>query len=142
MSSPMPPSILSIKNLRVDFSDIVAVDGLSLELRAGDVCGLIGPNGAGKTTTMRVVVGLQRPTRGSVSIAGFDPIREPQLCKHTIGFMPDASPLYPKLKVTEFLDHFARAYGVEHRQRRIAQCLELTWLSTKADALCGELSRG
>jgi ABC-2 type transport system ATP-binding protein len=137
-----PAPLLSISNLRVDFPDVVAVEGLSLDLSPGDVCGLIGPNGAGKTTTMRVVVGLLKPTRGQVRVMGFDPAREPQLCKRTLGFMPDAAPLYPKLKVHEFLDHFARAHGVDNRARRIAECLELAWLSGKASALCGELSRG
>ena len=138
MSTPL----LRIENLRVDFPKIVAVDGLSMELNAGDVCGLIGPNGAGKTTTMRVIVGLQRPTLGAVRVNGHDPAAHPRECKRVVGFMPDAAPLYPKLRVHEFLEHYALAHDVANRQKAIRDCLELAWLTEKYSSPCGELSRG
>src|SRR6185437_15919580 len=115
---------------------------LSLTLETGDVCGLIGPNGAGKTTTMRAVSGLQECTQGSVKVAGHDLASEPEELKKRLGFMPDFCPTYEQLTATEFLDHFARAYAVPNRTRRIDECLQLTWLTEKRDALCGELSRG
>ena len=138
MSSPL----LIIEHLRVDFPEVVAVNDLSLTVGAGDVCGLIGPNGAGKTTTMRAISGLQEFTRGSVKVAGHELAREPDEMKRCLGFMPDFCPVYEQLTTTEFLDHFARAYDVPNRAQRIGQCLELTWLTEKRDALCEELSRG
>jgi ABC-2 type transport system ATP-binding protein len=138
MSSPL----LVIEHLRVDFPEVVAVNDMSLTVCSGDVCGLIGPNGAGKTTTMRAISGLQESTRGSVKVDGHDFTREPGELKKCLGFMPDFCPVYEQLTASEFLDHFARAYDVKDRARRIGQCLELTWLTEKRDALCEELSRG
>ena len=147
-SSPPRPAasahtpLLAIEHLRVDFPAVVAVNDLSLAVGAGDVCGLIGPNGAGKTTTMRAVSGLQEFTRGSVRVAGHELAREPDEMKRRLGFMPDFCPTYDQLTTAEFLEHFARAFDVPDRARRITECLELTWLTDKRDALCEELSRG
>lgn len=138
----MAEPLLRIAGLSVFFPKVQAVKGLSLELNPGDVCGLIGPNGSGKTTTMRCVVGVQRPTFGTVHVGGLDRFENRTRCNRLTGFMPDASPIYPKLRVDEYLDHFARAYEIPNRDARIAECLELTWLTSKTDALCGELSRG
>jgi ABC-2 type transport system ATP-binding protein len=138
MSSP----VLAIEHLRVDFPGVVAVNDLSLTVEKGDVCGLIGPNGAGKTTTMRAVSGLQECTRGIVKVDGHEMTREPEELKRRLGFMPDFCPVYDQLTATEFLDHFARAYEVPNRAKRIEECLELTWLTEKRGALCEELSRG
>ena len=141
-SAPEQPSLLAIDHLRVDFPEVIAVNDLSLRIEAGDVCGLIGPNGAGKTTTMRAVSGLLELTRGSVRIAGRELATEPDELKHRLGFMPDFCPTYDQLTTSEFLEHFARAFEVPDRAKRIAECLELTWLTDKRNALCEELSRG
>jgi ABC-2 type transport system ATP-binding protein len=138
----VPDALLTVEHLRVDFPEVVAVDDLSLVVQTGDVCGLIGPNGAGKTTTMRAVSGLQECTRGAIKVCGHDLAREPEELRKQLGFMPDFCPVYDRLTATEFLDHFARAYRVPDRQRRIERCLELTWLGEKRHALCEGLSRG
>jgi ABC-2 type transport system ATP-binding protein len=138
----MPDPVLILEHLRVDFPGVVAVNDLSLTVEAGDVCGLIGPNGAGKTTTMRAISGLQEWTHGAVKVDGHELSREPEELKRRLGFMPDFCPVYDQLTTTEFLDHFARAYAVPDRSKRIQECLELTWLTEKKSALCEELSRG
>ena len=138
----MPNPVLVIEHLRVDFPEVVAVNDLTLTVEAGDVCGLIGPNGAGKTTTMRAISGLQECTRGSVKVSGYELASEPDELKRRLGFMPDFCPTYDQLTASEFLDHFARAYDVPNRVKRIEECLELTWLTEKTNALCEELSRG
>lgn len=138
MSNPA----LVIERLRVDFPGVVAVSDLSLTVEVSDICGLIGPNGAGKTTTMRAVSGLQESTHGLVRVDGHELAREPEELKRRLGFMPDFCPVYDQLTATEFLDHFARAYQVPNRSKRITECLEQTWLTEKRDALCEELSRG
>ena len=138
----MPDPLLAIEHLRVDFLEVVAVNDLSLVLEPGDVCGLIGPNGAGKTTTMRAISGLQEFTRGSVRISGHELASEPDELKQRLGFMPDFCPVYDQLTTSEFLEHFARAFAVPNRAKRIEDCLELTWLTDKRNSLCEELSRG
>ncbi len=138
----MAAPLLVIDHLRVDFPGVVAVNDLSLTVEAGDLCGLIGPNGAGKTTTMRAISGLQECTRGSVWVGGHELAREPVTLRRHLGYMPDFCPVYDQLTAAEFLEHFARAHAVPDRERRIGECLELTWLTEKRDALCEELSRG
>jgi ABC-2 type transport system ATP-binding protein len=138
MSNPL----LAIEHLRVDFPEVIAVNDLTLNIGAGEVCGLIGPNGAGKTTTMRAISGLQECTRGSVKVGGHELASEPDELKRQLGFMPDFCPTYDQLTASEFLDHFARAYDVPNRARRIDECLQLTWLTEKTNSLCDELSRG
>ena len=138
----MPDPLLAIEHLRVDFPAVIAVNDLTLTLAPGDVCGLIGPNGAGKTTTMRAVSGLQEFTRGSVRVAGHELSKEPDELKRRLGFMPDFCPTYDQLTTSEFLEHYARAFDVPNRSRRIDECLELTWLTDKKNSLCEELSRG
>jgi len=135
-------TLLAIEHLRVDFPEVVAVDDLCLTVDAGEVCGLIGPNGAGKTTTMRAIAGLQPTTRGEVTLCGTTVARDPRAFKRRLGFMSDSVPVYEQLTTLEFLDHFARAFSVGHRERRVAECLALAKLTEKATALCTELSRG
>ena len=77
-----------------------------------------------------------------MQVAGHELAREPDELKRRLGFMPDFCPVYEQLTALEYLDHFARAYDVPDRRRRMEQCLELTWLTEKRDALCDELSRG
>ena len=138
----MSEPLLRIHDLRVDFPGVVAVDDLSLTLEGGDVWALVGPNGAGKTTTMRAVAGLQIMTRGDVDICGLKMEGDALELKRKLGYMPDFSPLYDKLAVWEFLDHFAVGYRIPKRLPRIEQVLELTRLTDKRQALCKELSRG
>jgi ABC-2 type transport system ATP-binding protein len=138
----MPDPLLAIEHLRVDFPEVIAVNDLTLTISPGDVCGLIGPNGAGKTTTMRAVSGLQEFTRGSVLVAGHELSKEPDELKRRLGFMPDFCPTYDQLTASEFLEHYARAFDVSHRAKRIEECLQLTWLTDKRNSLCEGLSRG
>jgi ABC-2 type transport system ATP-binding protein len=138
----MAGPLLEISHLRVDFPGVIAVNDLSLTVEPGDLCGLIGPNGAGKTTTMRAISGLQEITRGTIRVGGHDLAREPLALRRHLGYMPDFCPVYDQLTAAEFLDHFARAHAVPDRAKRIDECLELTWLTEKRDALCEELSRG
>jgi ABC-2 type transport system ATP-binding protein len=137
----MAATLLKIERLRVDFEEGVAVENLSLEVEPGELCGLIGPRGAGKTTVLRAVAGLQERTSGSVTVGGRALEREPDEGKRRLGFIPDSVPVHDRLTAAEFLDHFARAFGVPRAARRIERCLEQVWLAEKRNALCGDLSR-
>ncbi len=134
--------LLEVDGLRVDYPGLIAVLDFHLALEPGDAYALVGPNGAGKTSTMRAIAGLLVPTRGHIRVAGFDLEADPQNYRRHLGYMPDFSPVYDRLTTTEFLDHFAGAYGVANPARRIAECLKLTGLADKARAQCRTLSRG
>jgi ABC-2 type transport system ATP-binding protein len=85
-----------------------AVDGVDLDVRPGEVVGLLGPNGAGKSTTIKAVVGLLRPTGGTVRVAGHDVVRQPLAAKSALGYVPDRPYLYPKLTGRELLRFVGR----------------------------------
>ncbi len=135
---------ISISELRVDYEDLTAVDGLNLEIGPGEIYGLVGPNGAGKTSTFNVLATLLEPTYGEVRLCGIDIREHPEEARQHFGHMPDLAPVPTDLKVWEFLDLFAGAYGIPgpERQQRIQECLELVSLKDKAKAYCKTLSRG
>ena len=139
----MPPAV-QVRDLRVDYGDTTAVHGLDLAIAAGEVYGLIGPNGAGKTSTIRVLATLLEPTHGEVRIAGHDTQTDPMDARAALGYMPDLAPVYEDLKVWEFLDVFARAYGLigGATAKRIDEVLDDVSLTEKRDAKAGGLSRG
>lgn len=134
--------LLDVSDLRVDYPGLIAVDGVSFALEPGDGYALVGPNGAGKTSTFRAIAGLVEPTRGRIRIAGVDSAADPRAYRQQLGYMPDDSPIIDRLQTREFLDHFARAYEVPDRERRVAECLEAVGLSEKAAVECRTLSRG
>jgi ABC-2 type transport system ATP-binding protein len=101
---------LAIVGLVRRYGDLVAVDHLDLQVRAGEILGFLGPNGAGKTTTLRVCAGLLRPDAGEVTIAGRSLAREPLEARRRLGFVPDRPFLYDRLSGREFLDFVAALY--------------------------------
>ncbi|MDA0281978.1 MAG: ABC transporter ATP-binding protein [Planctomycetota bacterium] len=136
--------MISVRDLRIDYDNLCAVQDLTFSVAEGEVFGLIGPNGAGKTSTMRAMVGLLAPTYGSIEIAGINIHEEPQAVGQVLGFMPDFPPVYDDLLVWEFLDLFAASYFIPKPRRRpeIVHRLEQVGLTGKTNSLVGELSRG
>ncbi len=132
------------RDLRVDYGERVAVDGLSLSVPPGEVFGLVGPNGAGKTSSFKVLATLMRPTYGDVFIGGIDIALRPEAARRRLGYMPDLAPAASDLKVWEFLDLFAAAHGLggDAKRQRVGECLERVGLDDRAGAMCKELSRG
>jgi ABC-2 type transport system ATP-binding protein len=126
------------------YGPLMALDTLSLRLEQGDVFGFIGPNGAGKSTTMKILAGLLQPTAGSATVLGKDVIKNGEFIRRSVGYMPDSFGVYEDLKVTEYLEFFASAYGLprKHRRRIVHDVLELTDLKFKSDAFVDSLSRG
>lgn len=138
-------SAIDIRYLRVDYGNFVAVDDLTLNVPAGEVFGLVGPNGAGKTSTFRVLATLMEPTYGEVILSGVDVLEDVETARRIIGYMPDLAPVPSDLKVGEFLDFHAAAYGLgtgAQRRDRVAQCLEEVDLTNQRHKWCKELSRG
>jgi ABC-2 type transport system ATP-binding protein len=126
------------------YDGTLAVAGVDLEVGAGEIHGLVGPNGAGKTTTLKMLATLLAPTAGQAEIAGVDVVREPDAVRRVIGYMPDSFGVYDDMKVWEYLDFFARCYGLSASRRRqmIGDLLELVDLGDKRDAPVQALSRG
>jgi ABC-2 type transport system ATP-binding protein len=124
-----PP--LLARGLTRRFGALVAVDGLDLEVRPGEILGFLGPNGAGKTTTLRMCAGLLKPDAGTIEVAGASLAREPRRAKARFGFVPDRPFLYERLTGAEFLDLVGALYEVPPASAReridaLAVRLEMT----------------
>lgn len=105
--------MIRLENLVKQFGNVTAVDGLSLEIPAGELFVFLGPNGAGKTTTIKMIVGLLRPTAGRVVLCGHDVQKEPIAAKSLLSYVPDQPFLYDKLTGREFLHFVGAMYGME-----------------------------
>ena len=95
--------MISLHELVKKYGAFTAVDGVSLDVRPGEIHGFLGPNGAGKTTTIRMIAGLLKPTSGRILVNGHDLATEPQAAKASLGFVPDRPFIYEKLTAGEFL---------------------------------------
>jgi ABC-2 type transport system ATP-binding protein len=135
---------IQASGLRKHYGTLVAVDGIDLSVREGDVFGFLGPNGAGKTTTIRMLTGLARPTAGSASVLGYDVRSEVVKAKKAFGVVPENSNLYDELTALENLVFMGRMYGVPRQQclRRAEELLALFRLTDKRDTRFASLSRG
>lgn len=134
--------MIEVQGLTKLYGTLEAVRDLSFSVRAGEVLGLVGPNGAGKTTTLRSIVGIVRPTHGTIRVGGHDVERAPVAAKRLLAFMPDEPHLFDYLTVQEHLRFTARLYQVADVERRLPALLRELELAEKADTLPGELSRG
>jgi ABC-2 type transport system ATP-binding protein len=137
-------SIVRTSGLVKRYPGTVAVAGLDLDIAEGEIFGLVGPNGAGKTTTLRILATLLRPTAGEAEIAGISVTRNPDAARRVLGFMPDVFGVYDDMKVWEYLDFFARCYGIPAARRRqmIGDLLDLVDLGDKRNSYVQGLSRG
>jgi ABC-2 type transport system ATP-binding protein len=136
--------LVSVRNLDRSFENVHAVRGISFDILPGQVVGFIGTNGAGKTTTMRMMATLDVPSYGTISIGGHDTQQHPELVRKIIGWMPDNHGTYPYMTVFEYLDFFARAYGLKGhaRQQRLDEVMHFADLTPLADRNISELSKG
>src|SRR3954471_16473412 len=104
------PVVVQVESIRKTYGRAVAVDGVSFEVRQGEIFGLIGPNGAGKTTTMECVEGLRKPDRGTISVLALDPVRQSRVLQERIGVQLQAAQLQKRIKVWEAIDLWASIY--------------------------------
>jgi ABC-type multidrug transport system ATPase subunit len=122
---------IRIDGLKGSYGSFVAVDGLDLELRPGELFGLLGPNGAGKSSTLRVLIGQRRPSRGRVTVAGLDVVRDWDRVKPLFGYVPDRENHFEEFTGRRNLRLFADLYRVP--VRRVDECLELVEFDEAAD---------
>jgi ABC-2 type transport system ATP-binding protein len=136
--------MIEVEHLTKRFRSATAVDDLSFSVPRGRITGFLGPNGAGKTTTLRILATLLRPTAGEAEIAGISVTRNPDAARRVLGFMPDVFGVYDDMKVWEYLDFFARCYGIPAGRRRqmIGDLLDLVDLGDKRNSYVQGLSRG
>ncbi|MCC9643178.1 ABC transporter ATP-binding protein [Rhodopirellula sp. JC740] len=136
--------MITLEGFGKDYGDFTAVESIDLQIDAGETFGFIGPNGAGKSTTIRFLATLLRATRGRGEVAGCDVMNDPMGVRRAIGYMPDNFGVYDGMRVWEFLDFFAVAYGIARSQRGaiIDNVLELLDLGHKRDDFVNGLSRG
>ena len=135
---------IELRRLHRVFDQAHAVNDVSFEVYAGEVFGYIGPNGAGKTTSMRILATLDEPTAGDAFIDGFSVIDDPDRVRRRLGFMPDYFGTYQNVNVYEYLDFFARAYGLVGQERlsAIGEVMEFTLLGPLAHKSIDSLSKG
>jgi ABC-2 type transport system ATP-binding protein len=146
----MAPPVVIGTDLRKVFrapgngGEVRALDGVSIEVCAGELTALVGPDGAGKTTLIRLMAGLLVPDGGGLRVLGVDPATEPQRVQDRIGYMPQKFGLYEDLSVRENLDLYADLHGVspEERRQRYPQLMQMTDLGRFTGRLAGRLSGG
>lgn len=139
-SAPM----IELRRLHRFFGATKAVHDVSFEVYRGQVFGYIGPNGAGKTTSMRILSTLELPSYGDAFIDGFSAVNDPDLVRRRLGFMPDGFSVYPNMNCVEYLDFFARSYGLigKDRIQAIKRTLGFTGLDKIASKPITGLSKG
>lgn len=136
--------MIQLESLHRYFGSTRAVDDVSFAVGRGEVFGYIGPNGAGKTTSMRILATLDLPTHGDASVDGFSVVNDPDRVRRRLGFMPDYFGTYANVNVEEYLDFFARAYGLQGRERgrAVRRTMQFTMLDKLAEKPIDGLSKG
>jgi ABC-2 type transport system ATP-binding protein len=136
--------MIGVSHLTKRYGSTLAVSDLSFEVGKGDVVGFLGPNGAGKSTTLRILAGFLGMTSGSVKVAGYDIEEDAFEARKHIGYMPEAVPLYPEMRVAEYLAFRAELKRVPRAQRRarVDEAMEKAGVMDRANVLIGNLSKG
>ena len=140
----MGEEVIVARDLRKSFGDFHAVDGISFEVKRGEIFGFLGANGAGKTTAMRMLTGLSKPTSGEGRVAGYDITREAEQVKKHIGYMSQRFSLYEDLRVWENLRLYGGIYGMSQRliRERTEQLLTSLSFEARRDTLVRDLPLG
>jgi ABC-2 type transport system ATP-binding protein len=137
-------AMIEVERLGKRYGAVEALRDVSFRVDEGDVVGFLGPNGAGKTTTLRILAGFLAPSSGRVRVAGIDVTADRVATARRIGYMPEATPLYPEMRVGEYLAFRAALKRVPRRTRRreVARVLEAARVADVSDMLIGHLSKG
>ena len=134
--------MIEVQGLTKRFGSRLAVDGLDLRAKPGEIYGFLGPNGAGKTTTIRMILGILQPDAGTVRICGRTVRRSDRSVRHLVGAVSELQYLYNDLTCQEYLNFFAVLFRVENVKHRVAETLDEVGLADRRDDLAVELSKG
>ena len=136
--------MIEVEELTKDYGTVVAVRDVSFSVGRGEVVGFLGPNGAGKSTTLRILAGFLGATSGKVRVNGHDLGEASLLARASLGYMPESAPLYPELRVREYLEFRARLKQVPRAKRlaSVERALERANLRDVSEATIGHLSKG
>jgi ABC-2 type transport system ATP-binding protein len=140
MADPM----IEVRSLTKYYGDFLAVDDLSFSVDKGEIAGLLGSNGSGKTTTMRILTGYLPETSGSARVAGFDVATDSIEVRRRVGYLPEATPLYLDMTVTDYLHFMGRLHGLDRAtlRRRVGDVIEACQITSYAATPIGRLSKG
>src|SRR5215468_3680368 len=135
---------IALHDLVKAYGQFTAVNGVSLDVRPGEIHGFLGPNGAGKTTTLRMIAGLLKPTSGRIEVNSHDLARDPESAKASLGVIPDRPFIYEKLTAGEFLRFHGGLYGMNEAGlgERVREMLDLFELGRWENELVESLSHG
>lgn len=136
--------MIEAHRLSKTYGSVRAVDDVSFRVDRGEIVGFLGPNGAGKSTTLRIVAGFLGPSAGSVRIDGIDLTDDPVSARARIGYMPETAPLYPEMRVSEYLRFRAELKGVPRGSRKgaVARALASARIADVEDVVIAHLSKG
>ncbi|MCF6149368.1 MAG: ATP-binding cassette domain-containing protein [Candidatus Kuenenia sp.] len=136
--------MIKVEHLAKRYADVYAVDDISFEVNQGEILGLLGPNGAGKTTTMRILTCYMPATSGTAVVEGYDVFRDSIHVRKLMGYLPENVPLYPEMRVNEYLQFRAKLKKVPYRERKmkIEECIEKCRIQDVKKQIIGTLSKG
>jgi len=136
--------MIEVRELSRSYGELRAVQAVSFDIGRGEIVGLLGHNGAGKTTIMKMLTGYLEPSSGRISIDGLDIAEQRREAQRRIGYLPENCPLYPEMRVLDYLDYQAALHGMPANRRdgAIRRAIDRTELGPKATATIGTLSRG
>ncbi len=136
--------MILVREIQKSFGRVDAVRGMSFTIEPGEVVALLGPNGAGKSTTIRMITSYLSPDEGSVRIDGYDTQTDSLEVRQRIGYLPESAPLYPEMRVIDFLDYRARLFHLPRgaRAKAIGQVMDRCRIAAVARRRIGHLSKG
>src|SRR5262245_49825244 len=136
--------MIHVENLTKTFGPVCAVNNVSFHVETGEIVGLLGNNGAGKSTLMRILTTFLPASSGIAKVAGYDVMLESMEVRRRTGYLPESIPLYPEMRVSEYLEYRAKLKGVDRKQRptRIDYCLDVCRIREVQRRLMGTLSKG
>jgi gliding motility-associated transport system ATP-binding protein len=136
--------MITVNGLTKRYAHTTAVDQISFEVKQGQIVGFLGPNGAGKTTTMRMLTCFLTPTGGTATVAGFDILEQPLEVKKRIGYLPETPPVYPEMRIAEYLSFVGQLKGLSGSElrTRVDYACERCAVADVRNKIIGKLSKG
>ncbi|HPG32088.1 MAG TPA: ATP-binding cassette domain-containing protein [bacterium] len=136
--------MIRLENITKKFNNFPVLNNISFEILRGEVVGFLGPNGAGKTTAMRIITTYLKPDEGKLFINGVNALENPGEIKKIIGYLPESVPVYPEMRVAEYLEYRALIKGVDSKKikKRLTESMEKTNITDVSHKIIGQLSKG